>query len=179
LALTVHARVPVSNRRPAPVPVSYVEFLRRGGVLAGPAPPEPIVPWPATPAALRDDVAGVLVGAQCRSCGSVNIPPRLICVDCGGDRLEIRPLPRQGRVVTYNHQHVVALHPEPAPVSVGVARLAGLEGERGGQVSAMFCDSDLDAVRVGAGIELVYRRLGVEDGLVKYGWKMRLVEGES
>jgi hypothetical protein len=43
----------------------------------------------------------------------------------------------------------------------------------------MFCDSDLDAVRVGAGIELVYRRLGVEDGLVKYGWKMRLVEGES
>ena len=72
---------------------------------------------------------------------------------------------------------VVAVDPEPAPVAVGVIRLEGDAGTRGGQVSAMFCDSPLDQLRVGAPVELVYRRLGRDAGLVKYGWKARLVTG--
>ena len=88
--------------------------------------------------------------------------------------------PRSGVVVTYNVQHVVAVHPEPAPVAVGVIRLTGEGGDRGGQVSAMFCDSDLGTLAVGTPIDLVYRRLGADDGLVKYGWKARVhVEGDA
>ena len=166
--------VSVVHRRLETTEVDYVGFLRRHGVLEA-AAMAPIVPWAATPGAQRDDLEGALVGAECSACGSVSIPPRPVCLDCGSRSSTRRAVPRGGVVVTHNRQHVVAVHPEPAPVSVGVARLDGLGGERGGQVSAMFCDSDLDAVRVGSPVELVYRRLGADDGLVKYGWKLRLV----
>ena len=165
--------MPVVHRRPGAVEVDYVGFLQRAAVLEA-ASMAPIVPWAATPGAQRDDVQGALVGSECRECGSVSVPPRPVCLDCGSRASDLRPVPRRGEVVTHNRQHVVAVHPEPSPVSVGVARLDGLGGERGGQVSAMFCDSDLGAVRVGSAVELVYRRLGADDGLVKYGWKMRL-----
>ena len=173
LPVTVTASVPVRHRRPETAEVDYVGFLQRAAVLEAPSM-APIVPWAATPGAERDDLEGALVGAECRACGSVSIPPRPVCLDCGSRSSDLRSVPRQGAVVTHNRQHVVAVHPEPTPVSVGVARLDGLGGARGGQVSAMFCDSDLDAVRVGSPVELVYRRLGADDGLVKYGWKMRL-----
>jgi uncharacterized OB-fold protein len=69
----------------------------------------------------------------------------------------------------------VAVAPEPPPVVVGVVRLEGLKGERGGQVSGMFTETDAGQLRMGDAVELVYRRVGVEDGLVKYGWKFRRV----
>jgi len=174
VALTVHTSTPVVARRPEPVAVGYVEYLQRSGVLTGPTPPEPIVPYAATPGAARDDVDGGLAGARCEACGSMFVPPRRVCLDCGGDRFTIEQAPRSGTVVTFNVQHVVAVHPEPAPVAVGVVRLTGEGGQRGGQVSAMFCDSDLGSLSVGAAVEMVYRRIGVDDGLVKYGWKARV-----
>lgn len=176
LSLSIEVLIPIVTRRPAATAVDYVGYLQRTGVLAT-SGLEPIVPWAATPGAYRDDLLGALVGAECTRCGSVSIPPRPLCIDCGGDSLELRRVPRRGQVVTHNRQHVVAVSPEPAPVSVGVARLDGLAGERGGQVSAMFCDADAE-IRVGAAVELVYRRLGVDDGLVKYGWKLRLQDDD-
>jgi uncharacterized OB-fold protein len=74
---------------------------------------------------------------------------------------------------------MVAVHPEPSPVAVGVVRLKGENGVRGGKISAMFCDSPLDALSVGQAVELVYRRLGADDGLVKYGWKVRVVDSDA
>ncbi len=176
----VHAAVPVPvvAKRPAPVAVGYVGYLQRAGVIEGPAPPQPVVPHAATPAAARDDADGSLVGSRCDACGSLHVPPRRVCADCGGADLALERAPRTGRIVTFNVQHIVAVHPEPAPVAVGVVRLDGEGGARGGQVSAMFCDSELDALAVGAPVELVYRRLGMEEGLVKYGWKARVVDGD-
>ncbi len=176
-AFAVHATVavPAVDRRPASANIDYIEYLQRAGVLEGPVPPAPIVPHAASPGAARDDAGGSLAGSRCVACGSLHVPPRRVCADCGGLDLALERAPREGRVVTFNVQHVVAVHPEPAPVAVGVVRLEGEGGERGGQVSAMFCDSDLGALVVGAPVELVYRRLGTEDGLVKYGWKARAV----
>jgi uncharacterized OB-fold protein len=172
IAVTVDEPIAVHRRAPKGQPISYVAFLQRTGALPSDGL-TPIVPWSATPGAYRDDLVGSLVGSECADCGSVSIPPRPLCVDCGGDRSVRRGIPRRCRLVTHNRQHVVALAPEPAPVAVGVARLDGLDGNRGGQVSAMFCES-LDGLAVGAPVELVYRRLGADEGLVKYGWKLRL-----
>lgn len=175
LTVGPRASLPIERRRPLPITIDYVEYLQRFGVLMAPPPPDPIVSWPATPGALRDDHDGALAASVCHQCGSFNIPPRSLCIDCGSDRLEVRAAPRHGRIVTYNRQFVVAVHPEPAPVAVAVVRLDGTGGQRGGQVSAMVCDSDLDALGVGTPVELVYRRVGVEQGLAKYGWKARVV----
>jgi uncharacterized OB-fold protein len=162
-----------------PTTISYVEYLQRFGVLAAPAPPTPIVPWSATPGAARDDLEGSLSGSRCSNCGSLNVPPRRICSDCRSTEFTLERAPRRGHVVTYSVQHVVAVHPEPTPVAVGVIRFEGEGGERGGQVSGMFCDSDLTALHVGQLVELVYRRIGLDDGLVKYGWKFRVVNDKE
>ena len=177
--LTLSAEVPIIEHRPDGAPVSYVEYLQRFGVLEGTKPPSPIVPYAATPGASRSDLEGSLVGDRCSACGSLNIPPRRRCIDCGAEEFTRERAPRRGVVVTFNVQHVVAVHPEPAPVAVGVIRLEGEAGERGGQVSAMFCDSNLDELAIGHEVEIVYRRLGVDDGLVKYGWKVRAVLAAS
>jgi hydroxymethylglutaryl-CoA synthase len=174
-ALRVGGPVPVVDRRPPARPVGYVEFLQRFGALSGPQPPDPIVPHAATPGALRADVAGSLQGSRCARCGSISVPPRRSCIDCGSPDGTLVRAPRRGTVVTFNLQHVVAVHPEPAPLAVGVVRLQGQPGTRGGQVSAMFCEEALEQLAVGAPAELVYRRVGCEAGLVKYGWKARLV----
>lgn len=168
--------VAVTHCRPPRRDVDYVTYLRAHGLLLPPAPPEPIVPWAATPGAARDDRFGALSAARCRTCGSLSIPASRRCVDCRSADLEPAPVPRVGSIVTHNVQHAVAVHPESAPVAVGVARFAGSEGTRGGQVSAMFVEGGLDRLHVGAPVELVYRRLGCDDGLVKYGWKFRLME---
>lgn len=164
------------HSRPAEVSIDYVGYLQRFGVVEGPEPPPPIVPHAATPGAFRDDGEGSLAGGRCVTCRSLNVPPRRRCIDCGGTSLVSERAPRRGSIVTYNVQHVVAVHPEPSPVAVGVVRLTGEEGARGGQVSAMVCDSDLELLHVGSPVELVYRRLGADDGLVKYGWKVRVVQ---
>jgi len=166
LGIELAGSVPVVHRRP---PAEAV----------GPSSPDPIVPHAASPGAARDDAEGSLAGGRCLACGSLNTPPRPTCIDCGKSEFRIERAPRRGRVVTYNAQHIVAVAPEPAPVAVGVLRFEGEGGERGGQVSAMFCDTPLDELRVGLEVELVYRRLGVDDGLVKYGWKARALPGTS
>jgi hydroxymethylglutaryl-CoA synthase len=177
--LALEGVVTVARHQPEPVSVSYVEYLQRFGVIEGTTPPSPIVPYAATPGAARADSEGSLAGDRCEACGSLNVPPRRLCIDCGAGRFVRERASRVGEVVTFNVQHVVAVHPEPSPVAVGVIRLKGEKGERGGQISAMFCDSNLDGLSVGQAVELVYRRLGVDDGLVKYGWKVRTVTTTS
>lgn len=176
----VVAALPPSRALPDPTEIGYIELLQRRAVLRGPGGIEPAVAWPATPSALRDDpFTTELVGGECDACQSLNFPPRLICIDCGERSFHPMPLPMTGRVVTYNAQHVVAVAPEPVPVVVGVVRLDGAGGERGGQVSAMFTDTPPDRIVVDSPVELVYRRVGVEYGLVKYGWKFRATEETS
>jgi uncharacterized OB-fold protein len=177
--LTVEGVVPVIHHQPGPVSVSYIEYLQRFGAIEGPSPPSPIVPYAASPGAARADLEGSLAGDRCEMCGSLNIPPRRLCIDCGASRFVRERASQFGEVVTFNVQHIVAVYPEPSPVAVGVIRLNGEMGMRGGQISAMFCDSNLDELKVGQAVEFVYRRLGVDEGLVKYGWKVRTRKGSS
>jgi hydroxymethylglutaryl-CoA synthase len=178
LLCEISGTAPAAKPQPAPRPVDYVELLRRRGLLEAPAAPDPTAPYAATPAALRDaPYVDDLTGLRCAACGSLNFPARPSCIDCGSTELSPVPLPRRGRVVTHNSQFVVAVTPEPAPVSVGVVRLDGEGGERGGQLSGMFV-ADGAAIEIGAPVELVQRRLGSERGLIKYGWKLRIVAEE-
>ena len=86
------------------------------------------------------------------------------------------PLPRRGRVVTYNLQHILPIGPEEAPLPVCTVLLDGEEADRyGGKVAALLADADLDSVEVGMEVELVPRRGDNDNGLVKYGWKFRPV----
>ena len=118
-----------------------------------------------------------LKALKCKNCGSLNFPKRYYCVDCRGEKFEEIPLPRQGKIVTFNLQYIVAVAPEEAPIPVVTARLDGAQGEYGGKISGMMIpETNPEEVDVGMPVELVFRRCGQELGLVRYGYKFKLIK---
>ncbi len=48
----------------------------------------------------------VLVGSKCKECGKTYFPRKRICVKCfRDDTLEVHPLAKRGRIVTYSISH--------------------------------------------------------------------------
>jgi len=160
--------------------IDYVQYEKIRGGLKTPPLPEAMSAFGASPSMLRDReyIVG-LKALKCKSCGSINFPKRNICIekDCLCREFEEVPLPRQGVVETFYHQYIVYTTPEEGPFPVCVARVSGKEGEYGGKITAMMIDSSMEDVKVGVRVELVFRRHGAEDGLVKYGYKFRVMKG--
>lgn len=161
------------------VDVDYVEYLRRRGVVGRSILPDPVMAYSTGPAAARDEPLAALSADRCMQCGSLNLPPRVFCIDCGGEDFARVRVPRTGILVTYNEQHVVAVAPEPAPLVVGVVRIDGAQGVRGGNLSMMLTDTLPSELRIGLPVEFVMRRCGIEQGLIKYGWKARAIREEQ
>ena len=47
-----------------------------------------------------------LVGARCRSCGALHVPPRPICTACHGEAMEWRELSGRGRLAAFTTIHI-------------------------------------------------------------------------
>ena len=166
--------------RAEPVELPYAQYLRHRGHLAGPPIPSAGSAFAASPGWERTKSGSVGLQAQrCADCGSINFPRRDYCLDCRSEQLEPALLPRRGRVLTYNVQHILPIGPEEAPLPVCTVLLEGQEPDRyGGKVAALLADADLDSVAVGMDVELVPRRGDNDNGLVKYGWKFHAAEQE-
>jgi uncharacterized OB-fold protein len=96
-----------------------------------------------------------------------------------GQEFEKVKLPRRGKLVTYNIQHILAIGPEEGPLLVGTARLDGAEGVRGGKVATCMIDTDLSEAKIGMPVELILRRCGIELGIPKYGYKFKPIVEDS
>lgn len=158
--------------------IDYIQYEKIRGRLTTDLIPETMSSFDASPAMLRDRRHTIgLMALKCAKCGSFNFPKRNICVEklCRSRAFEEVPLPRQGVIETFYHQYVVYTSPEEGPFPMCVARVAGEKGEYGGKITAMMIDSPMDKVKIGARVELVFRRHGMEKGFVKYGYKLRLV----
>jgi len=67
---------------------------------------------------------GKLMGARCRACGRLMVPPRPLCPDCYSDDLEWVELRGEGTVEAYTVIHVApAKLAEEAPYIVALVRL--------------------------------------------------------
>jgi uncharacterized OB-fold protein len=51
----------------------------------------------------------------------------------------------------------------------------GALGEHGGKIAAMMTDTKPDEIAIGMPVSLVIRRCGQELGLVRYGYKFKLI----
>ncbi|OPX39673.1 MAG: hypothetical protein B1H11_02420 [Desulfobacteraceae bacterium 4484_190.1] len=49
---------------------------------------------------------GKLLGLKCNECGSITVPPKMTCQECGGTDLEIVELSKKGKITTYTLVHV-------------------------------------------------------------------------
>jgi uncharacterized OB-fold protein len=142
-------------------PVSYGTYLRWRGLL--PVEP-PRRPEPARPSASASGRSGDwkfgFVGSSTEG-GSVHLPPQ------PGDDVAVPMADATGTIATFTVDRL-AYSPSP-PVVFAVVDFDG-----GGRLPVELTDVDIDQVRIGARVELTFRKLFTADGIHNYFWKARL-----
>ena len=106
---------------------------------------------------------------QCKKCGKIFFPPRLICSACGSKAFDNMVLSRNGKVLTYT---IIRVPPsqfkDEAPYAMGIVELEG-----GGRLTAQIVDCDFDKINIGMPVKLEFRRIQAEGeaGVIGYGYK--------
>jgi uncharacterized OB-fold protein len=155
---------PLAAQAAAGAPVDYGTYLRWRGLL----PVEPARrPEPARPSASAagrsSDWKYGLVGSADDG-GDVHLPPQ------PGDATAVPMADATGTIATFTVDRL-AYSPSP-PVVFAIVDFDG-----GGRLPVELTDVDLDQVRIGARVEMTFRRLFTADGIHNYFWKARLVQG--
>jgi len=88
---------------------------------------------------------GRLVGARCKRCGELLVPPRPMCPKCFSKDLEFKELPKQGKLLTYT---IIHISPERfqklTPYAVGIVKL-----EEDAKLPGMIKDINFDRIKIG------------------------------
>jgi len=160
-ALAAHTPArPVADQMAAGGPVAYGTMLAWRGILPVEPPRRPEPARPSAAAAARS--AGWkfgFVGSQSAG-GDVHLPPAP-----GDDRA--RPMAdAAGTIATFTVDKL-AYSPSP-PVVFAVVDFDG-----GGRLPVELTDVDAGEVRIGARVEMTFRRLFTADGIHNYFWKAR------
>ncbi len=117
-----------------------------------------------------------LIGTKCENCGKIYFPPRFLCPNCRrkGKLKEVK-LSGKGKVFSFTIVHVPAKeHKNNSPYALAIVEL-----EEGPRVIAQLVDCDFDEIYVGMPVEVVFRRITEEDGLIHYGYKFRPIRSGS
>ena len=119
-----------------------------------------------------------LVGLKCKECGKVNFPPKAVCMYCRkGSAFDEAELSGRGKVYTYT----VVAGPGAPPEFIEEAVVRGtypvvlVELAEGPRIAAQMVDCDPAAVEIGMEVEAIVRRIYVEEGVIRYGFKFRPV----
>jgi 3-hydroxy-3-methylglutaryl CoA synthase/uncharacterized OB-fold protein len=156
---------PLADRLARGLPLaSYERYLRARSVL----PAEPVVDtvtsiteWKE----LRQDVR--LYGSRCEACGLVQYPQARVCLGCRAqERMVEHKLAKRGVVFTFTIDNLAPSLEHPMPMAV-------IDLEGGGRVYLQVTDAAEGEVKVGAPVELTFRRLHEGGGNRNYFWKAR------
>jgi 3-hydroxy-3-methylglutaryl CoA synthase len=156
---------PVAERLAHPIMLpSYERYLRARGVL--PAEPmgeavTPIMEWKE----LKQDVR--LYGSRCEACGLVQYPQARVCLACGArDRMTDHKIGKRGTIFTFTIDNLAQVAEHPLPMAV-------VDVDGGGRLYLQVSDAVEGEVKVGAPVELTFRRLHEGGGNRNYFWKAR------
>jgi uncharacterized OB-fold protein len=124
---------------------------------------------PFRPGLLRWEAGrGVLVGGRCRTCGTVYFPAPEVCARCQGQDLE--PADLSGRGTVYTYTVVRQSTPEFRTPYV----LVYVDLPEGVRVLGQLVDCEVEAVRVGMPVEVVFQEVGKDpQGRPVVGWRFR------
>jgi uncharacterized OB-fold protein len=90
---------------------------------------------------------GELLIKGCQQCGQVHFYPRAICPFCGSDRTDWRRASGRGTVYSYS-----VMRRAEAPYAIAYVTL-----EEGPTMVTNLVDCDLDALRIGQAVRLVWK----------------------
>jgi uncharacterized OB-fold protein len=152
---------PLADQASAGAPIPYGTYLRWRGVLPVEPPRRPEPSRPSASAAGRSaDWKFGFVGSADAD-GAVHLPPQ------PSDPTEAPMADATGTIATFTVDRL-AYSPSP-PVVFAVVDFDG-----GGRLPVELADVDVDQVRIGAPVELTFRKLFTADGIHNYFWKARL-----
>lgn len=108
-----------------------------------------------------------LAGSRCRSCGTPQYPPQRVCVNpgCGAtDDMEDYSFAwKKGRIFTFTADNLAASGEPPAIYGI-------VDFEGGGRFWFDFADCELKNVKVGAPVEMTFRRKYLDQGRGVHGY---------
>jgi hypothetical protein len=110
-----------------------------------------------------------LEAGKCKKCGQVYFPPRLICPECKAQEFENIRLNPEGKLLTYTIIRVASdIFSLQTPFAVGIIEL-----KDGVRLTVQIADIELDKVKIGMSLKLVFRKIQDEgaSGLHCYGYK--------
>ncbi|ELZ09949.1 hypothetical protein C479_10260 [Halovivax asiaticus JCM 14624] len=197
LAIDVDGDVPTRLALDGDDPLSYAEYLRQRGVVTS-GPPSGGGAYVSVPSWQRSIPQRYrLEAGRCGECGAVAFPPSGACRDCGAraeyDRFD---LPGTGTVeaVTTISQggappEFAAQQAQSGDYAAAIVAFdatgrrsssggddedsAGAAGEDAVSAPAMGTDAEPDAFAVGDRVEATIRRIYTQEGVTRYGFKVR------
>jgi uncharacterized OB-fold protein len=115
-----------------------------------------------------------LVGTECRTCGSLYYPPKMLCPKCRG-KSDIKDYRFSGKGKILTHT-VIRIAPGgfemQVPYTVAIIKL-----DEGPCVAGQIID-DVNRIKTGQRVETVFRKMHEDgaDGIIHYALKWKLAE---
>ena len=183
-AFVIDGSVPVDAALSGGESLTYADYLRRRGEITSGEPDGggayvSVPSWQrSTPQRHR------LVAGRCPDCGALNFPPGGACGGCHGrpDGYEPVELPGTGTVEATTTIAQGGAPPEfveqQSRSGPFVSAVVALDGPDGGEVSvpSQVLAGD-EEIEIGTRVEATIRRIYEQEGVIRYGFKMRPVEG--
>jgi hydroxymethylglutaryl-CoA synthase len=183
VAIDVTGSVPVDLELDGRADLDYAGYLRQRGEITGGAPRGGggYVSLPTWHRSLAQRYR--LEAGRCPSCERLNLPPRGACTHCRA-LVEYRPveLARTGTVEAVSVISQGGAPPEFAELQGRAGAYAtgivAFEGPDGGSASipALFVDVDPETVTVGDRVARTIRKIYTQEGVTRYGFKVRPVD---
>ncbi|WP_018128736.1 zinc ribbon domain-containing protein [Haladaptatus paucihalophilus] len=184
LVLETTADVPVAAALAGDEPVSYAEYLRlRGDLTSG--PPSGGGAYVSVPSWRRTlDQRHRLLAGKCPDCGALNFPPEGACNGCHSlVEYETVTLTGEGTVEAVTTISQGGAPPEFAEqqaksgdFDVAVVALSGPDGGEA-SVPAQVTGTAPGSLEVGDAVETTMRRIYTQEGVTRYGFKIRPPDG--
>ncbi|WP_436343731.1 zinc ribbon domain-containing protein [Natronorubrum sp. FCH18a] len=184
LVVESDGEVPVNNALEGDDSLSYAEYLRQRGVVTS-GPPSGGGAYVSVPSWRRSIPQRYnLAAGRCPECGALSFPPEGACADCGA-LAEYEPvqLPGDGTIEAVTTISQGGAPPEFAEQQARsgdyAAAIVALEDEDGSEtasIAAMGTDAAPEDFAVGDRIETTIRRIYTQEGVTRYGFKVRPAE---
>ena len=150
--------------RKLPLP-TYEKYLKYRRIIGQDETPVELISNVLEARELQQDTR--LYGSRCGGCGLVQYPMARVCLQCKQrEGLEPVKLKKKGVIFTYTVDHLAANLDHPMGMVV-----VDLEG--GGRLYVQMTDCVAEDVKIGALVELTYRRLHAGGENYNYFWKAR------
>lgn len=103
----------------------------------------------------------------CASCQKFQHPPAPVCRGCGARDLTYAEVAPRGRVYSFtvSHHNFTAEAGRELPYAIGIVEVDGTDGAR---ILANFVDTPLDAIHVGAPVDVVFDDISFEVSLPQF-----------